>query len=158
MSGSRKYLMLGTLVAAIDQLIKWLIIFYVPLPTVVTSFLSVHLALNRGISWGLLNGTNNWLFVSVTVLISIFTLVLLVYAYNRYKKGFTIYGETLVIAGSLSNSIDRIVHGGVVDFIAIHIGPYTWPVFNLADCAIVLGVGILFVQQLFLSRNEQEHV
>ena len=59
-----------------------------------------------------------------------------------------------MIAGSLANIIDRIIYSGVIDFIAFHVGPYHWPIFNLADCAIVVGVLIMFVQQIVFPRQE----
>ena len=49
----------------------------------------------------------------------------------------------LIIGGAIGNVIDRQVHGHVVDFIQWYVGSYTWPSFNIADSAIVVGaIGI----------------
>lgn len=55
-----------------------------------------------------------------------------------------------VLGGAIGNLIDRIVYGEVVDFLDFRlIGGYIWPTFNMADCWIVVGVGILMVQMFF---------
>ncbi len=52
----------------------------------------------------------------------------------------------LVTGGALGNIIDRIARGYVIDFLDVNFWPfYNWPVFNLADSAIVLGVGLLLL-------------
>jgi len=81
----------------------------------------------------------------VSIFISLITLFILVYSYKRYKKGHSIVGETLVLAGSISNILDRIMYGGVIDFIVVSFGSYSWPVFNIADIAIVIGAFIICV-------------
>jgi signal peptidase II len=148
------YLLLGVLLVLLDQLTKWIALYYWQSHTVVTSFLSFQVTLNRGISWGLLRGaeTNSLLFLGVSICIMLLTFGLAIYAAKRYQKGYRVYGEVLVIAGSCSNIIDRCIHKGVIDFIMVHWGEYIWPVFNLADTAIVIGVFIMFVQHL--TRKE----
>ena len=49
----------------------------------------------------------------------------------------------LVIGGALGNALDRVVHGAVADFFLLHAYGYSWYVFNIADMAIVAGVGLL---------------
>ena len=75
---------------------------------------------NRGISWGILNYSHGGIFFYVTLGILVLTAALIGYAFLRLREGKPIIGELLVIAGSLSNSIDRLVHKGVVDFIVVH--------------------------------------
>ncbi len=48
----------------------------------------------------------------------------------------------MIAGGALGNSLDRVLHGAVFDFVDLHWGPYHWPAFNLADAAITIGVGI----------------
>ncbi len=110
----------------------------------VNPFLFFQVTINRGISWGLLNYNNQALFVAVTALISVITVALIGEIYWRIKQGKPILGELCIIAGSLSNIADRITHSGVIDFIVVHKGGLTWPVFNVADCFIVLGVALMF--------------
>ena len=154
MSDRSKSALLMMIVVVLDQVSKWSVMTCMSEPVEITSFLSFHLTYNRGISWGLFNGAASWLFVVITGIICMLTISLCVYAYQQRTLGNAIDGELLVIAGSFSNCIDRIIHSGVVDFIVIHLGEYTWPVFNLADIAIVVGVFIMFLQHIIFPRRE----
>ena len=60
----------------------------------------------------------------------------------------------LIIAGGISNLIDRIIHGYVIDFIDFYIFNYNYPVFNLADVALVIGF-ILIIYAIF--KGEDKH-
>ena len=73
-------------------------------------------------------------------------------AYQRYRKHELIIGELLVIAGAGSNIMDRIRMGGVIDFIKLSAGDFVWPLFNIADICIVIGVFIMFVSEYYESR------
>jgi signal peptidase II len=55
----------------------------------------------------------------------------------------TLLGATLLLAGGASNWIDRVLHGHVVDFLNLGIGPLRTGIFNVADVAIMLGLGLL---------------
>ena len=73
---------------------------------------------------------------------------------NRINNKMEILAFSLVIGGSLGNLIDRIVRGFVVDFISIKIFGYNFPVFNIADSLICIGVFLLFIIGL---RKEKSH-
>ncbi len=148
------YLIAGMLIILADQLTKWIAVNYWYDGYLVTSFLSFRVTINRGISWGLLSSaeTNTLLFLAISFCILLLTFGLAVYAFRRYKQGYSVYGELLVVSGSCSNIIDRCFQKGVIDFIVVHWHDYVWPVFNLADMAIVCGVGIMFFS--YLTRNE----
>ncbi|HXE89239.1 MAG TPA: signal peptidase II, partial [Hyphomicrobiaceae bacterium] len=59
----------------------------------------------------------------------------------------------LIMGGAVGNAIDRLVLGGVADYIQLHAFGFYWYVFNIADAAIVAGVGGLLYDSLGLSRN-----
>lgn len=148
------YISLAVAIILLDQLTKWFALRYWHHERIITSFLSFKVTINRGISWGLLSAaeTHTLLFLAITSGIILLTFGLGLYAYRRYPQGYPIMGELLVVAGSLSNILDRCVRHGVVDFIVLRWGEYVWPVFNIADMAIVCGVGILFFQ--YLTRSD----
>jgi signal peptidase II len=112
----------------------------------VNQFLSFEVVFNRGISWGMLHSPSNVVFVLVSLIIVVITAGLCWYACHRYIRGGSIIGEVFIIAGSLSNLVDRVIYNGVIDFIILSYGNMSWPVFNIADAVIVLGVGILIFQ------------
>jgi signal peptidase II len=59
----------------------------------------------------------------------------------------------LIMGGAAGNAVDRVVLGGVADFFSLHAFGYYWYVFNIADAAIVVGVGGLLYDSLCPSRN-----
>ncbi len=150
MSRNKRYLVLFFLVVLVDQVSKGYAIRWWCSENVVNSFLSFQVTLNRGISWGLFNYGDTITFVAITALILLVTVVLVFSAYHKHRQGVPFYGELLVIAGSCSNIYDRFVCGGVIDFISVHVKDLFFPVFNFADCFIVLGVLIMF-KELFNS-------
>lgn len=58
-------------------------------------------------------------------------------------------GLALLLGGAAGNVVDRIVHGGVTDFLEFYLGPYRYPAFNMADSAITLGAMLVVVDVLF---------
>ena len=53
----------------------------------------------------------------------------------------------LIMGGALGNLLDRLIHGEVIDFLDVHLwNGYTWPTFNIADSAIVVGVGLMILE------------
>lgn len=115
----------------------------------VNSFLSFEVVFNRGISWGMFHSSSDIIFYAVSTVIALMTVMLCGYAYHNYKSGNVIVAEVCIIAGSCCNLIDRVVYGGVVDFIVLSYGQLSWPVFNIADAVIVFGIG------LFILRYEE---
>lgn len=71
------------------------------------------------------------------------------------KKNQTVakYAMAIIIAGTIGNYIDRLCYGGVVDFISLIFGSYYFPIFNIADICMTLGVITLIVHFLFLDEN-----
>jgi signal peptidase II len=82
-----------------------------------------------------------------TTLFSVGTAVLLigcvVAALTRRLKRAALFGLWLLFAGGLSNLVDRVVHGRVVDFLNVGIGPVRTGIFNVADIAIMVGAALL---------------
>jgi signal peptidase II len=118
----------------------------------VTSFFSLALTYNRGISFGFFNGGAglNALFFSLAAAAII---VVLVYWLSRVTSPFLAVAIGLIIGGAVGNVIDRIRLGAVVDFLDFHIGYLHWPAFNLADSAICIGVAAMLLDGLLLRRE-----
>jgi signal peptidase II len=102
---------------------------------------------NTGAAFGLLHNQ-----VPLLSMVTLFELVVL-YLFRQQINSLRIWGRlgaTLIVAGALGNFYDRLVYGHVVDFLEL---PY-WPVFNLADSAIVVGVALLVMGVWMLDRRE----
>lgn len=110
----------------------------------VNQFLSFDLVLNRGVTGGLFHTQNPFWFIILSILVACIALMLGAYAYMRWRDASIIFGEALVLSGAFSNLIDRVLYGGVIDFIALSWSDWHFPVFNIADSCIVIGVLIIF--------------
>jgi signal peptidase II len=104
---------------------------------------------NRGVTFGLFNGAGEagqaeLIFSGMTLVIVAVLLVTLV----RTQRSLGAIGLGMVIGGAIGNLIDRVRLGAVVDFLDFHIGSWHWYVFNGADAAICIGVGILLLDGL----------
>ncbi len=109
---------------------------------------------NRGGAWGIMQG-KTWLLLIVTAIMLAVCVVILIKSRNNKLLFWAI---SLVLSGGIGNMIDRIFRkGNVVDFLHFEFFPQ-FPVFNIADCAVVIGGGLLllyFILDIFKSKNEQ---
>lgn len=119
---------------------------------IVNKYLSFELIFNRGISFGLFNSEYNYLFIFITTVIVLVTTIWAYHSYIRLKSGDIIVGEIAILAGSLSNILDRFIYGGVVDFIIFDFGYFIFPAFNIADASIVCGVLYIFYKTIIIQN------
>jgi len=75
---------------------------------------------------------------------------------NHHAHVATGIGLSLIMGGALGNLWDRLARGRVVDFLLFYYQRYQWPVFNLADSAIVVGAGLLVLEILFHKSSGRE--
>ena len=145
------WLWLSALVIGIDQITKQLVVAHYALyeSTTLTSWLSLTRVHNTGAAFSFLTGATPWLFVGLSVAVTIGVLIWL--RRNPYTNRLFALCLSLIAGGALGNAIDRAVHGHVIDFIDFHIGAWHYPAFNVADCAIVTGAALIFVDMLFLA-------
>jgi len=108
---------------------------------------------NRGAAWGILQG-QMWLFYVITIIV----IVAIMYYMQKAAKGKWLLGVSLalMLGGAIGNFIDRVVRKEVVDFIHTYIFTYNFPVFNIADSALVVGVVVLMIQMLREERESKE--
>jgi len=133
-------LVLAAAVVAADQLTKWLVRAQADrLPVAWPLGLHIQLTYNSGISFSRFAGAGSVVVVLVAA-VAVGVSIALVLAPPRYRPALGI-----ILGGAIGNLVDRVhFHGSVADFI----GFYSWPSFNIADAAIVLGtisLGILVV-------------
>jgi signal peptidase II len=136
------YLSLFILTFGLDRITKFLALKYLDKSDfeVVSGFFSFGLSFNRGVTGGLFSFDARSSFLLLSFIIFLIIIGFIVYTIKLYNQGFSIWAQTLVAAGALSKFLDRILYGGVVDFIDIYFKDWHWPTFNVADAAIVIGV------------------
>lgn len=147
------YLMV--LVALIDQLTKWWVLDFFSQPPFryfVTPNFNLVLHFNKGMSFGLFSNGHDlmpYVFIVVAMLIMGFLVTWLLRAQNMV----VVFGLGLVLGGAVGNVVDRLRFGAVVDFLDFHAFGYHWPAFNVADSAIVGGVILLLIENLFWQKK-----
>ncbi|MHD0397987.1 signal peptidase II [Staphylococcus simulans] len=120
--------------------------------TVIPGFLNITSHRNTGAAWGILSGKMGFFF-----LVTIIVLGLLTYFYIKEAKGhfWMQMAISLLFAGALGNFIDRMKNGEVVDFIDTYIFGYNFPIFNVADSSLTVGVILILILLLFDSKKNK---
>jgi signal peptidase II len=118
---------------------------------VIEGFFSITHVLNRGIVFGWFQGGDVAVFIALTLLA-----VGLIFSFYRQlspedKLSATALG--LILGGAMGNLIDRLVRQAVVDFLRFDFRFFTYPDFNVADSAIVIGVGFLLLRRGVWTEN-----
>ena len=112
---------------------------------------------NTGAAFSLFaDSTNPWktgLLIAFSVIALLVVLVML--WKNNHAHVVTGIALSLIMGGALGNLWDRATSGRVVDFLLFYVKRYQWPVFNLADSAIVVGAGLLVVEILFARSGAE---
>ena len=151
----RQAMLLVVLTLVADQLSKQLLLGYLASKTIVPvidGFFRLVVVWNRGVSFGLLGGDEAlppWVLSGVAIGVCIALFLWL----RRTDRRLTGWGIGLVMGGAIGNVIDRARWGAVFDFADFHIGRWHWPAFNVADSAIVLGVGLMLIDSLVGDRQ-----
>jgi signal peptidase II len=150
------YYIIAIFVIILDQITKWLIVNNMDLGEsvpIIDNFLYITSHRNRGAAWGILQG-QMWLFYVITIVV----IIAIMYYLHKAAKGKLLLGVSLalMLGGAIGNFIDRVLRKEVVDFIHTYIFSYNFPVFNIADSALVIGVILLMIQMLLEERETKE--
>ena len=116
-----------------------------------TSYLNFYLIWNKGIAFGLFSFDENFIYQSISLVISIISIVLIIMIVK--SEGFKKYSIILILGGALGNLFDRIYYSAVPDFIDLHFQGYHWFVFNVADIFITFGVICLILSEINLKKK-----
>lgn len=146
-------LLVSLCLMGLDQLIKnWAVTVLKPVGSIelIPGVLHLHYAENFGAAFSILQN-QRWLLIAVTALV-LLVIVGLAFS-NKVKDRFFICTIFLIAAGGFGNLIDRIFRGFVVDY--IYFVPINFPIFNLADCCVVVGM-ILLVIYFFFFEGKRE--
>jgi signal peptidase II len=114
---------------------------------------------NRGMAFGVFNDSDSQWRTLLLIALSIAALVWVSVMLWRAKRlnALLCWAFALVLAGAAGNLFDRVVSGRVTDFLLFYIGQHQWPAFNVADSAIVIGCGLLIVDQWRGTHSKTPH-
>lgn len=141
-------LFIAIIILILDQITKFVIASSMHIGDsfeVIPGFLNITSHRNNGAAWGILSGKMSFFFI-ITIIILI---VLIVFYIKEAKYNlFMQIALSLLFAGALGNFIDRLFHGEVVDFIDTYIFGYNFPIFNVADSSLTIGVILIIITLL----------
>ena len=149
-------LLAAAIVLAADQASKYWIVNVLDLPSLgsveLLPWLNLTMVWNQGVTFGLLRQgsvTGTYVLAGVSMLVVCFLLAWMA----RAERVLLAVALGAVAGGAIGNVLDRLRFGRVVDFIHAHAFGYSWYVFNVADAAIVCGVGVLILDGLLPQRS-----
>lgn len=109
---------------------------------VISNFFNITYVRNTGAAWSILSG-RTWLLIIVSLIIIAFIIFYILKNNPKYMVEKISY--SMILGGAIGNLIDRVIYGYVVDFLDFNIFGYDYPIFNLADSFILIGVIILAI-------------
>lgn len=151
----KPWLAVAAVVFIIDQISKQMAQHWLVLGETVPVFpsLNLHLIYNTGAAFSLLSeagGWQRWFLIVASIAICI----VLIGWLKRLEQGERMEGFAiaLILGGALGNLLDRLIYGHVIDFLDTYYEHYHWPVFNIAD--ICVSVGVLSIVLLVLKEDD----
>ncbi len=120
----------------------------------VLPFLDLVFVKNTGISYSMLDGDAYSWQVVLAMFAVVASIGLWVWLARAGTGPVMAWALGFIIGGALGNAVDRVLIGGVADFVSLHAFGYYWYIFNIADVAIVAGVAALLYESFIGSRND----
>ena len=147
-------IILVSVLLGLDLSLKYLVSSYLTTVNIIDNFFSLTYVLNDGAAFSL--------FASRTYLLILIALVCLFFIIYELKNNLDdrvlSIGYSLVLAGLLGNFIDRLIDGYIIDYLSFKILGYSYPIFNLADILIVVGIVIVIIKEILKERGKKDEV
>ena len=137
------------LIIILDQATKYLVDKLISpfKPVELLPFLHLVNLRNEGAAFGMFKSFGNNIFISISLV------AIAVIFFMLMKGKEDPLGLSLTLGGAMGNLIDRLLRDSVVDFIDVFAGRHQWPAFNVADSALTIGIGLIFIK-LFLKKHK----
>ncbi|GIO26081.1 signal peptidase II [Ornithinibacillus bavariensis] len=150
-----RYYILAVIVIAVDQFTKYLVVknmeLYEQIP-IIDGFFSLTSHRNSGAAWGMLQGKMGF-FYAITILV----IVGVIYYLHKFGKENRLFAFALalILGGAIGNFIDRLLHQEVVDFFDFTIFGYDFPIFNIADSALTVGIILVIIATIIEEKKQK---
>ena len=152
------YYLIALIIIGLDQLTKFLVTKNMDIGEsieVIPGFFYITSHRNAGAAFGILQGQMMFFYIVTVVVI-----IAVIYYMQKYAKESRTYGISLglILGGAIGNFIDRVLLGEVVDFFDVYIFTYNYPIFNIADSALVSGVVLLIIKMTVSEMKEKRNL
>ncbi len=152
------HFLLALFVVLLDRWTKHLAAVRIPLYQhiqVIPGFFRLTHTENTGAAFSLFADSPSHWRTTLLITFSVIAMVVVIALLWKQTKALTISGIalSLILGGAFGNLWDRVARGRVVDFLLVYVKQYQWPVFNLADSAIVVGACLLVIEILFAPKT-----
>lgn len=150
-----RYYLIALFLIILDQWTKWLIIKNMELHEsipIIEGFFSITSHRNSGAAWGILQ--DQMLFFYIITVIVVIGLIYFMQKHGHESKLFAV-SLSFLLGGAIGNFIDRIIYQEVVDFLDFIIFTYHFPIFNIADSALTIGVVLFIIATVLEERNKK---
>lgn len=143
----KKILAIALFILFLDIITKQLIVntlFEHQSIAIIKNFFYLTYAKNDGIAFSFLEGKVPFIIIMTVIVI----FLILKYIKDNDPTKIEMYCYGLIIGGAIGNLLDRVLYGYVIDFLDFYLFSYHFPIFNLADTSIVIGIFILLIASL----------
>ncbi|NBJ68476.1 MULTISPECIES: signal peptidase II [Clostridia] len=148
------YYIIALLIIALDQASKWIVVTRMALGerlTMIENFFYITSHRNTGAAWGILEGQMTFFYIVTVIVVAVVVYYIQVYAKGSKLLGFAL---SFVLGGAVGNFIDRVFRKEVVDFFDFIIFGYDFPIFNVADSSLVIGVFLIMITMFIDERRK----
>lgn len=154
MNNKGKLYFITCIVLLIDQIVKIIVNNCMTLYDeikLIPNFFSIYYVKNTGAAFSILENNTPFL-VLMTVIF-----IIIIHRYLKNEKNLTKLSSIsfgLILGGMFGNLIDRIIHSGVIDYLSFEFFGYGFPVFNIADIGITVGVFLMLIEMLIEKKRK----
>ncbi|MGM8211821.1 signal peptidase II [Virgibacillus sp. W0430] len=148
------YYIIALLVIGFDQITKWIVVskmdLYEQIP-IIDNFFYLTSHRNKGAAWGILQDQMVFFYIITTIVV-----IGIIYYMEKHARENKLlaYALSLILGGAIGNFIDRLFRKEVVDFFDFIIFTYDYPIFNIADAALVVGVFIIIIATVLDEKQK----
>ncbi|WP_284140977.1 MULTISPECIES: signal peptidase II [unclassified Virgibacillus] len=150
------YYLIAASIIAVDQFTKWLVVknmeLYEQIP-IIDGFFYLTSHRNKGAAWGILQ--DQMVFFYIITIIVVIAVVYYLQKFARESKLLAI-ALSFILGGAIGNFIDRLFRKEVVDFFDFILFNYDYPIFNVADAALVVGVGMVIIATIIDEKKQRK--
>ncbi|MFD2133054.1 signal peptidase II [Pseudogracilibacillus auburnensis] len=150
-----RYYGLAFLVIILDQWTKWLIVkkmeLYESIP-IIDRFFAITSHRNKGAAWGILPDQMMFFYI-----ITVIVVIGIIYFMQKHARDSMLVAIalSLILGGAIGNFIDRLFRKEVVDFLDFIIFTYDFPIFNVADSSLCVGVFLFLIATIIDERKKK---